>query len=65
MILNSNLYGISHRDIVLAAYVTDVFNKNEAPLTDWDKFREKGIITDEDVEAVKKLAGDFGACGCF
>ena len=65
MILNSNLYGISHRDIVLAAYVTDVFNKNEAPLTDWDKFREKGIITDEDVEAVKKLAVILGLAVAF
>ena len=27
MILNSNLYGISHRDLVLAAFVTDVYNK--------------------------------------
>lgn len=65
MILNSNLYGISHRDIVLAAYVTDVFNKNESALTDWDKFREKGIISDEDADAVKKLAVILGLAAAF
>lgn len=65
MILNSNLYGISHRDIVLAAFVTDVFNKNEFSLTDWEKFREKGIISDEDIDAVKKLAVILGLAVAF
>ena len=65
MILNSNLYGISHRDIVLAAYVTDVFNKKRGSAHRLGQVQGKGIITDEDVEAVKKAGGDFGACGCF
>jgi exopolyphosphatase/guanosine-5'-triphosphate,3'-diphosphate pyrophosphatase len=54
MILNSNLYGVSHRDIVLASYVTDVFNKEEVNHADWAKF--SGILSQEDMEAVKKLA---------
>lgn len=54
MILNSNLYGISHKDIVLAAYVTDVNNREEVNVTDWAKYN--GILQPEDVEAVKKLS---------
>ena len=54
MILNSNLYGISHRDIVLAAFVTDVYNKEEVNYTEWAKYN--CILSPEDVEAVKKLA---------
>ena len=54
MILNSNLYGISHKDLVLAAYVSDVNNKEELNTADWAKFH--GILTPEDVEAVKKLS---------
>lgn len=54
MVLNSNLKGISHRDLVLAAYVLDCNNKEEANVTDWSQFM--GILTQEDVEAVKKLS---------
>ncbi len=54
MILNSNLYGVSHRDIVLAAYVTDVYNKEDLGTSEWAKYN--GILSPEDVEAVKKLA---------
>lgn len=54
MILNSNLYGISHKDLVLAAYVTDVNNKEEVNSTEWAKYN--CILTPEDVEAVKKLS---------
>ena len=54
MILNSNLWGISHKDLVFAAMVTDVYNKEEVNYTDWAKYN--GILSSEDVEAVKKLA---------
>lgn len=54
MILNSNLYGISHRDLVLAAFVTDVYNKEEVSYTEWSKYN--CILSPEDVEAVKKLS---------
>ena len=54
MILNSNLYGISHKDIVFAAMVTDVYNKEEFNCTEWAKYNT--ILSSEDVEAVKKLA---------
>ena len=53
-ILNSNLYGIAHKDLVLAAFVTEMFNKDEINMNDWVKYRE--LLTEEDVEAGKKLA---------
>lgn len=54
MILNSNLNGISHKDLILAAYVSDVSNKEELNVSDWAKYM--GILSQEDVEAVKKLS---------
>ena len=54
MILNSNLWGIAHKDIVLAAMVTDVYNKEEFNTIDWAKYNS--LLTTEDVEAVRKLA---------
>lgn len=54
MILHSNLFGASHRDIVLAAYICDVFSKDEASLAEWAQYNM--ILADEDYEAVKKLA---------
>lgn len=53
-ILNSNLYGIAHKDLVLAAFVTEMFNKDEINMNDWVKYRE--LLTEEDVEAGRKLA---------
>lgn len=55
MILNSNLHAASHRDIVLAGYVTDVYNKEGLNANDWAKYSNT-ILSAEDVEAVKKLA---------
>lgn len=54
MILNSNLGGISHKDLVFAAMVTDVNNKEEVNYSDWAKYNS--ILSPEDVEAVRKLA---------
>ena len=54
MILNSNLWGISHKDIVFAAMVTDVYNKEEVNYAEWARYN--GILSSEDAEAVKKLA---------
>ncbi len=54
MILHSNLYGIGHKDLVLAAFVSDMFNKDEINMNDWVKYKE--LLTEEDVEAGKKLA---------
>ena len=52
-ILNSTIYGATHREIVLAAFVAGCHNKEDVPLNEWQTY--KGIVTEEDLDAVKKL----------
>ena len=53
-IMNSNLYGISHRDLVLAAFVVRGHNLEDLNASDWNKYA--GIVQDEDLVAVMRLA---------
>ena len=52
-ILNSTVYGATHREIVLAAFVAGCHNHEDVPMSEWQKY--KGIVTEEDLDAVKKL----------
>lgn len=54
VILNSNIYGASHKDIILAAFVASSQNIDDFSLNDWVRFKD--IVNDEDLDAVKKLA---------
>lgn len=53
MILNSGIYGASHREIVVAAFVACCHKKEDVDLNEWAKY--KNIVIEEDLEAVKKL----------
>ena len=53
VILNSDIYGISHRDLVMASFVVSCTGLDDLNLTEWAKFRD--LVTDEDVEAVRKM----------
>ena len=53
MILNATLYGITHRELVLAAFVASVHKKDEIQPIEWLKFKD--LVSDEDLEAVKRL----------
>ena len=53
MILNATLYGVSHRDIVLAAFTACCHKKEDINPYDWARYRD--IVTDDDLEIVKKL----------
>ena len=53
IVLNSPLYGISHRDIVMASFVVACTGMEEINASDWAKYAV--LLTDEDVEAVKKM----------
>lgn len=55
-ILNSNTYGVSHKDLIMAAYVTDYYNNEDNNWNDWEKYRAYDIISEDDVNAIKKLA---------
>lgn len=52
-ILNSNLYGASHRDIVLAAFVAQGARRDEFSQVEWAKFKD--LVKEEDVIAVMRL----------
>lgn len=53
IILNATLYGVSHRDIVLAAFTACCHKKEDINPYDWARYRD--IVSDEDLEIVKKL----------
>ena len=53
MILNSNLYGLAHRDIVLAAFTACCHKKEDINLYDWARYKE--ILGEDDIEIVKRL----------
>ena len=53
VILNSDIYGISHRDLVMASFVVSCTGLDDLNLTEWAKFRD--LVTDEDIEAVRKM----------
>ncbi len=54
VILNSNIYGASHKDIVLAAFVAASQNVDDFSLSEWVRYKD--IVGEEDIDAVKKLA---------
>ncbi len=54
VILNSSIYGASHRDIVLAAFVAASQNIDDFSLNEWVRYKD--LVSDEDLDAVKKLA---------
>ncbi len=54
VIIHSNIYGASHKDIVLAAFVASSQNIDDFSLNDWVRYKD--IVTEDDLDAVKKLA---------
>ena len=52
-ILNSAIYGATHREIVLAAFVAGCHNREDVPLNEWAKYKD--LVLEEDLDAVKKL----------
>ena len=53
VVLNSNLYGISHRDMVLASFVVANSEIEDVNLIEWARYKD--FVTEEDLEAVKKM----------
>ena len=53
MILNANLYGVSHRDIVLAAFTACCHKKEDINAYDWARYKD--VLHEDDIEIVKKL----------
>ena len=53
MILNSRIFGLTHKEIVMAAFVASA-HKDGVPVTD-DMQKYLSMLTEEDIDAVKKL----------
>ena len=53
MILNSTIYGATHREIVLAAFTACCHKKEDINAYDWNRYRD--ILQDDDIEIVKRL----------
>ena len=54
IILNSQIYGASHRDLVLAGFIVSSQNSEDFSLTEWVKYKD--VVNEDDLDAVKKLA---------
>lgn len=53
-IMNSNLYGVSHRDLVLAAFVVRSHSLDDMSYAEWNKYAD--VVQEEDFVAVMRLA---------
>ncbi len=53
MILNSGIYGATHREIVLAAFVAGCHRKEDISPADWARYKD--IVYEEDLDIVRKL----------
>lgn len=54
IILNSQIYGVSHQELILAAFTSILRDPDNFNLADWVKYKD--LVTEEDLNAVKKLA---------
>lgn len=53
VILNSNLYGISHNDLIMAAFIASMHRKGDLNTVEF--MRYKDMLTEEDFDAILKL----------
>ena len=54
IIINSEIFGATQREIVLAAFVCSCQDSNDFSLAEWIKYKD--MLLEEDLQAVKKLA---------
>lgn len=54
MIMNSTIYGATHREIVLAAFVAGLHRKDDVNMAEWQKYKD--VVQEEDLDAVRKLS---------
>lgn len=63
VILNSEIYGLTHRELLLASFVASLHSGGDIKMSEWAKYN--GILTLEDVDAVKKLGLILRLAECF
>ena len=63
VVLNSEIYGLTHRELILASFVSSLHSGGDIKMSDWAKYN--GILTVEDVDATKKLGAILRLAECF
>ena len=53
VILNANICGVSHRDLVMASFVAASTGIDDINVQEWSRYHD--LLTDEDVDAVRKM----------
>ena len=53
VILNANICGVSHRDLVMASFVAASTGIDDINVQEWNRYHD--LLTDEDVDAVRKM----------
>lgn len=53
IILNSTIYGATHREIVLAAFVAGCHTREDLNAAEWARYKD--IVSEDDAEIVRKL----------
>ncbi len=53
IIMNANIYGLSHKDTVIASFVAANSSIEDINMAEWGRYKE--LVTDEDMETVRKL----------
>ena len=53
VIINSNLKGVSHKDLLLSGFACKFQNLDNVDLAEWVRYKD--ILTEEDLDAVRKL----------
>lgn len=63
VVLNSNLYGISHREIAMASFVASCTGIDDVNQLDWARYRD--LLTDEDIDSVRKMGIMLRIASCL
>ena len=63
VVLNSEIYGLTHRELILASFVASLHAGGDIKMADWAKYN--GILTVEDIDATKKLGVILRLAECF
>ena len=63
VVLNSEIYGLTHRELILASFVASLHSGGDIKMSDWAKYN--GILTVDDVDATKKLGVILRLAECF
>lgn len=63
VVLNSEIYGLTHRELILASFVASLHSGGDIKMSDWAKYN--GILTVDDIEATKKLGVILRLAECF